>query len=144
MNRLYGLRAALMCACALVAGCQGGDGGDASTETPAALVAPPANGGGSGAGAPAAGNAGITSITVSWVAPSENVDGTALTDLAGFVIVYGTSSDALSQSVHIDNPSIDRYLLEDLSAGTWYFGVKAFNASGAESELSTLASKTLN
>jgi hypothetical protein len=142
MNRFHGLRVALMCACALVAGCQGGDGGGASSETPTAAVAPPSDS--TGGNPPPTGNAGITSVTVSWVAPLENVDGTALTDLAGFVIVYGTSSDALSQSVYIDNPSIDRYLLEDLSAGTWYFGVKAYSASGAESDLSPLVSKTLN
>jgi hypothetical protein len=142
MIRFHGLRVALMCACALVAGCQGGDGG-ASNETPTAAVAPPSDGTGGG-NAPPTSNAGITSVTVSWVAPLENVDGTALTDLAGFVIVYGASSDALSQSVYIDNPSIDRYLLEDLSAGTWYFAVKAYSASGAESDLSPLVSKTLN
>jgi hypothetical protein len=140
MIRFHGLRVALMCACALVAGCQGGDGGGASSETPTAAVAPPSNTG----NAPPSSNTGITSVTVSWVAPLENVDGTALTDLAGFVIVYGASSDALSQSVYIDNPSIDRYLLEDLSAGTWYFAVKAYSASGAESELSPLVKKTLN
>ena len=143
MIRLYDLRVALMCACALVAGCKGGDGGEASTATPTAVAAPPADSSG-GTTTPPISNAGVTSVTVSWAAPLENVDGTALTDLAGFVIVYGTSTDALSQSVYIDNPSIDRYLLEDLSAGTWYFGVKAYSTSGAESELSTLVSKTLN
>ena len=143
MIRLYDLRVALMCACALVAGCKGGDGGDASTATPTAAAAPLGESS-SGTPPPPTENVGVTSVTVSWVAPLEKVDGSALTDLAGFVIVYGTSSDALSQSVYIDNPSIDRYLLEDLSAGTWYFGVKAYSASGAESELSTLVSKTLN
>jgi hypothetical protein len=141
MNRLHRLRVALICACALVAGCKGGDGGaDASVATPTPAVAPPA---GNSSPPPATPTAATASVTVSWVAPIENVDGTALTDLAGFVIVYGTASDALSESVYIDNPSIDRYLLEDLASGTWYFGVKAYSSSGEESELSTIVSKKI-
>jgi hypothetical protein len=139
MNRLYRLRVALICACALVAGCKGGGDGSPTEAQPAA-VAPPA---GASSPPPPAPTGMISSVTVSWVAPLENVDGSALTDLAGFVIVYGTSSDALSESVYIENPSIDRYLLEDLSAGTWYFGVKAFSSSGEESDISSVVSKVL-
>ena len=84
-----------------------------------------------------------TGVTVTWIAPTENVDGTALTDLAGFVVAYGSSRDALTQTIRIDNPSIDTYVLDGLAAGTWYFGVKAFSSDGAESTMSTVASKTL-
>lgn len=143
MTRLHRLHVALICACALVAGCKGGDGGGASSASPTAAVAPPASGSTTGTPAPPAGNPTTNAVTVSWVAPLENVDGSALTDLAGFVIVYGTDRDALSESVYIDNPSIDRYLLEDLSPGTWYFGVKAYSSSGQESAISSVEGKTL-
>jgi hypothetical protein len=85
-----------------------------------------------------------TGVTVSWTAPTENVDGTALTDLGGFTLAYGASKDALTKTVQIDNPSIDTYVLEDLAPGTYYFGVKAYSASGAESAMSTLVSKVID
>ena len=82
-------------------------------------------------------------LTLSWTAPTQNTDGTVLTDLAGFVIAYGTSSDALSQTVQVENPSIDRYVLDELPPGDYYFGVKAYTASGAESELSSIVHKVI-
>jgi hypothetical protein len=33
--------------------------------------------------------------------------------------------------------------MESLGAGTWYFGVKAFTASGTESAMSAVGSKTI-
>ena len=81
--------------------------------------------------------------TLSWTAPTQNVDGSALSDLAGYVIVFGTSRTVLSQTIRIDNVSIDRYVLEQLSPGTYYFGIKAYTRSGAESEVSPLVTKVI-
>lgn len=85
----------------------------------------------------------VTSASLSWNAPVQNHDGSALTDLAGFTIVYGPSQTMLYQTVRIDNPSIDRYVLDDLPAGTYYFAVKAYNSVGVESEMSNIVSKTI-
>jgi hypothetical protein len=87
----------------------------------------------------AAGN----TVTLSWTAPTENSDGTTLLDLAGFTIVYGPSSTTLHQSVRIENPGLDRYVLDQLPAGTYYFGVKAFSAAGVESSVSNVVSKVV-
>lgn len=84
-----------------------------------------------------------TDVTVSWIAPTENLDGSALTDLAGFEIAYGPSESTLTQTVRIENPSIDQYQIEDLVAGTYYFGIKAFTASGDESALSSIEKKEI-
>ena len=81
--------------------------------------------------------------TLSWTAPTENTDGTPLSDLAGFIIVYGDQSTALTQSVRLDNPSLDTYIFQDLPDGTHYFAIKAFTASGAESATSTVVSKKI-
>lgn len=83
------------------------------------------------------------SATISWVAPTENTDGSALTNLSGFVIAYGTSAAALSKSVLVTNPSVSTYVIESLPAGTYYFAVKAIAANGTESGLSSVASKVI-
>jgi hypothetical protein len=84
------------------------------------------------------------SVTLSWVAPTQNEDGTALINLAGFMIAYGPNQTTLSQSIRIDNPSIDRYVIADLVPGTYYFGVRAVDADGTESSLSELVSTVIN
>jgi hypothetical protein len=81
--------------------------------------------------------------TVSWQPPTENTDGSALTDLAGFRIYYGTSLANLSQSIDISNPGITAYVVEDLYPATWYFRVRAYAADNSESSPSNAASKTI-
>ena len=83
------------------------------------------------------------SATVSWDAPTQNTDGSPLTNLAGFEIDYGTSSSDLAQSVQIANPGLSMYVLSDLASGTWYFAVKAYTTTGTESAASNLASKLI-
>lgn len=83
------------------------------------------------------------SATLSWEAPTVNNDGTALTDLAGYQILYGPDADNLQQVVVIQNSSVSMYVLENLTAGSWYFAVVAVNSAGVSSELSNIASKKI-
>jgi hypothetical protein len=83
------------------------------------------------------------SVTLSWVAPTQNTDGSPLTNLAGFHIYYGTSAGNLSQSVQIANPSLTTYVLSNLAAGTWYFSVNDFTTANVESAVSNVASTTI-
>lgn len=84
------------------------------------------------------------SAELSWTPPTQNTNGSSLTNLAGFQVRYGRSADNLDQTVEVDNPSINRYVLENLSSGTWYFAVVAVNTAGETSELSNTASKTVS
>lgn len=86
---------------------------------------------------------GSGTAALSWMPPTENSDGSPLTDLAGFVVLYGLSPTDLTQTITIDNPSVSSYVVENLTSGTWYFAVQAANTSGARSDLSSLASKTI-
>jgi hypothetical protein len=86
----------------------------------------------------------VGSATLSWVPPKTNVDGTPVTNLAGFRIAYGQNSGSLTQSVTVASPTITSAAIENLSSGTWYFAVKAYTTTGVESDLSNLASKTVN
>lgn len=82
-------------------------------------------------------------VSLSWTPPTQNEDGSALVDLAGYTIVYGPSSNKLHESIRVENPGLDRYVIDGLPAGTYYFALKAFNNSGAESGLSNVVSKVV-
>jgi hypothetical protein len=83
------------------------------------------------------------SATVSWTPPTQNSDGSALTNLSGFQISYGRSASDLAQTVSLTNPSLSTYVIENLSSGTWYFAVAAVNSQGVASTPSNVASKTI-
>ena len=81
---------------------------------------------------------------VSWVAPTQNSNGTALTDLAGYYIYYGTDASALTASVQVANPQALSYAVTGLATGTtWYFAVSSYSTAGQQSALSSISSKTL-
>ena len=80
---------------------------------------------------------------MSWNPPTENTDGSALTDLAGYRIRYGRHPAELTELQSIPNPGLSSAVVENLSSGTWYFAVSAYNTSGVESEYSNLAEKVI-
>jgi hypothetical protein len=84
------------------------------------------------------------SATLSWTPPTQNSDGSTLTNLAGFQVRYGRTAGDLNQTVSLDNPSINRYVVENLSTGTWYFAVVAVNSAGVASSLSDTSNKTIS
>lgn len=87
---------------------------------------------------------GTGTATLRWVAPTTNVDGSALTNLAGYRIRYGTSLSNLGQSVTIAGAATTSYRITGLSTGTWYFTLSAFTNVGVESKPSAPASKTIS
>lgn len=86
----------------------------------------------------------MASVTVSWTPPTTRTDGTALTDLAGYRICYGTSAASMTQTIDVKDITAASYVVANLSAGTWYFAVKAYTTTGEESSLSNTASKTIS
>jgi len=57
-----------------------------------------------------------TSVTLGWVAPTQNSNGTPITGLAGYKIHYGTSSQDYTQVVSLANPSLSRYVVDSLAS----------------------------
>ena len=90
------------------------------------------------------GSAGAGTATVRWVAPTANVDGSPLTNLAGFRIRYGKNLASLDQSVTISGAATTSYRITGLTTGIWYFTLSAFTNVGVESKPSAVASKTIN
>ena len=88
--------------------------------------------------APATGRA-----SLSWGSPGQNTDGTALTDLVGYRIYYGSTASDLSQVAQVTDPLATSFTVTDLVSGTWYFALTAVNSEGVESERSAVASKVV-
>ncbi len=86
---------------------------------------------------------GTGAATLNWTPPTRNTDGSTLTNLAGYRVNYGQSASSMTQAVQISNPGMSSYVIENLSPGTWYFGIKAYTSAGSESPLSNVASKTV-
>jgi len=83
-------------------------------------------------------------VTLSWTPPTLLSDGKPLTDIAGYVIEYGTSTNNLGQRIEAKNPNISSYVVSNLAPGTYYFAVRAVRVeANAEGPRSNVASKTI-
>jgi hypothetical protein len=84
--------------------------------------------------APSTGNA-----VINWTPPTQNTDGSALTNLAGVRIYYGSSATNLNQMVQLTS-SQTSYTISNLASGTWYFGGVAYTTAGTQSSMSSVVS----
>jgi len=88
--------------------------------------------------------AAIGSATLTWQPPTLNEDGSALTDLAGYVIRYGQNAATLEKQLKLDNTGLTTYVIENLTGGTWFFSLAAVNRNGMESRPTRVVSKTIS
>lgn len=77
------------------------------------------------------------------MAPTENANGTALTDLAGYHIYYGASTGAMTNRISINTVGIQTYVIQNMTSGNWYFAITSVNTAGVESVLSSTVEATL-
>jgi hypothetical protein len=85
------------------------------------------------------------SASLSWTSPSQYTDGSLLpaSDLSGFAIYSGTSTNALHRVAEVDGRTTS-FVVGNLGAGTHYFAVTAIASSGAESAFSSIGQKTIS
>ncbi len=80
--------------------------------------------------------------TLSWTAPTQNEDGSALTDLASYKIYHGTTpAGPYPNEVVVANPALTSFIVTGLPQGLNYFVATAINSQGIESGYSGEASK---
>jgi hypothetical protein len=79
---------------------------------------------------------GLGSVTLEWLPPESNTDGSYAGDLAGYVIYWGTEPGNYDQQVRIDNVGLTAYVVDSLKPSTYYFTATAFNSAGVESDYS--------
>ena len=84
---------------------------------------------------------GLGSITLNWTPPTQNEDGSALSDLAGYRIYYGKSSGNYTNQIVIDTPGISTYVIDNLVPATYFVVATSVNSAGVESRYSNEATK---
>ncbi len=84
------------------------------------------------------------SAILTWTVPTQNTDGSSLTDLTGYKIYYGTTPGSLTSSVSVSGGTTTTATINGLGAGTtYYFAIASISSSGGEGNKSNTASKTL-
>jgi hypothetical protein len=81
--------------------------------------------------------------TLIWAAPTENTDGTPLTDLAGYHIHYGTSPGALTTTITVTGATVTSYVVSGLAPGAYYFAIDAYNSTSVDSAQSNVGNTTI-
>ena len=117
---------------AALAGCGGGSGGSSSPTIPGPAPTPTP---------PPTTVTGFADLT--WSAPTQNEDGSPLTNLAGYKVRYGQSAGGLTQTVDVASPGTTTARIEGLAAGTWYFTVASYTNTGVESAPAGPVTKTI-
>lgn len=87
--------------------------------------------------------------TIDWQAPTLNVDGSALTDLAGYLVFVGSSSRTYLEIIAVDDPSATRATVT--FSANWlapgenqvFIAMKALDERGNESAFSNEISKVI-
>jgi hypothetical protein len=85
----------------------------------------------------------VGSASLSWNAPTHNVDGSPLTNLAGYFIAYGATCDARTETVQVADPQRTSHTIQGLAPGPYCFAVNAVSTEGAMSEPSDTAQKVV-
>lgn len=81
---------------------------------------------------------------LSWTPPTQNTDGSPLTDLAGYQVFHAATSAGVpgATPIAVQAPA-SSYSVTGLPTGMRYFGVKAVNAAGIASPMSGIVSKDI-
>lgn len=86
----------------------------------------------------------LGSATLSWQAPTTRTDGTALTNLAGYRIRYGTANGSYPNVVTIPNGGLTSAVIGNLPPATYFFVISAYDSAGMESANTSPVSKTIS
>jgi hypothetical protein len=95
-------------------------------------------------GATTGGGGSTGNVTLSWLPPTENTDGTALRDLKSYRINWTNVGSSQTGSVAINNPGITTYVVENLATGTYRFTIAALNTAGVSSDPSQAVTTSVN
>lgn len=121
-------------------------GSAAASTNPFASSAASADTASSTSSSPSSSATSSKSVTLSWNAPTQNSDGSSLTNLAGYTLHYGTASQDYTGSIEITSATQTSYVVSDSNfpPGRYYFAISAYNAQQVSSSLSGELSVTID
>jgi hypothetical protein len=61
------------------------------------------------------------SVTLRWRAPTQNLDGTSITDLKGYHVAYGTASRSYDTWLYIGGANVTSAVIQGLPRGQYFF-----------------------
>lgn len=82
------------------------------------------------------GDAGSAAITLTWETPYERADGSALglSEIAGYRIYYGETTNVYSQRIDIDDPTVTEIVLQGIiPKGDYFIVMTTIDSAGHES-----------
>lgn len=77
-----------------------------------------------------------------WVPPTQNDDGSPLTDLAGYTVYWGKTG-VFNNAIRVNQPGATSYTVTGLTSGNWSFAVAAANTGNGLSKLSNTVTKLI-
>jgi hypothetical protein len=83
-------------------------------------------------------------VTLSWTPPTARVDGSPLTNLAGYKIFYGRMSGVYDYQIDVDTTGVSTYVIEELVSGKWFFSLAAYDSDGLESDRSNEVTRDIS
>ena len=83
------------------------------------------------------------SLALSWTPPTRSADGSALDDLAGYRVRWGTQTGDHPNLLELTNPGVSNYVVDSLAPGDYFLTVFAVDTSNNESEASNEAHGTV-
>lgn len=72
--------------------------------------------------------------SLSWLSPTINSTGSL--EVEGYHIYFGSSAKNLTHVVVVESPTATSFVIKNLPAGEWYFGIASYNAQKIESSMS--------
>jgi hypothetical protein len=81
--------------------------------------------------------------TVTWTPPPPDASAPPAKDLAGYRVYYGMTVAGMTHVADITDPTLTSYVIDNLSAGTWYFAIASYDVDQSQSILSPTVAVSL-
>ena len=82
----------------------------------------------------------LVSVQLMWTLPTQNTDGTSLTDLTGYLLYYGTDPTLNTKMTRlVSTPALATTVTNLLPGNTYYFAIASVSASGGVGPRSNIA-----
>jgi len=83
------------------------------------------------------------STRLSWTVPTEYENGDPIDYVAGYDLFCWNGANQDDKTIHVGDPAITSYVIDDIAPGTYQCAVAAIDSAGRRSALSNIVAKTV-